>query len=96
MRHRLARPGFIGRSPGWVRSSTWIWLFSSTESTRAVRRRVEVKANDIAQFGGKERVAAELEDPQPMPDETMGVHCPARPMGSLVRRSAEACARSIA
>src|SRR5580658_3974947 len=39
----------------------------------AVRRRVEVKADDIAQFGGKERVAAELEDPLPMGSETMGV-----------------------
>ena len=29
-----ARPFFIGR-PGWVRSSAWIWLFSSTESTMA-------------------------------------------------------------
>src|ERR1700732_503794 len=29
-----ARPFFIG-SPGWVRSSAWIWLFSSTERTMA-------------------------------------------------------------
>ena len=29
-----ARPGFIGK-PGWVRSSAWIWLFSSTERTTA-------------------------------------------------------------
>ena len=28
------RPFFIGR-PGWVRSSAWIWLFSSTDSTTA-------------------------------------------------------------
>ncbi len=27
-------PGFMGR-PGWVRSSAWIWLFSSIESTTA-------------------------------------------------------------
>src|SRR3984957_8113226 len=27
-----ARPFFIGRL-GWVRSSAWIWLFSSTERT---------------------------------------------------------------
>ena len=27
-------PFLIGR-PGWVRSSAWIWLFSSTESTMA-------------------------------------------------------------
>src|SRR5258707_15688396 len=29
-----ARPFFIGR-PGWVRSSAWIWLFSSTDRTTA-------------------------------------------------------------
>ena len=28
------RPRFIG-SPGWVQSSAWIWLFSSTDSTSA-------------------------------------------------------------
>ena len=32
--HGAGRPFFIGR-PGWVRSSAWIWLFSSTESTMA-------------------------------------------------------------
>ena len=30
-----ARPFFIG-SPGWVRSSAWIWLFSSIEYTSAL------------------------------------------------------------
>src|SRR5271167_4161347 len=34
MRHGLERPGLIG-NPGWVRSSAWIWLFSSSESTTA-------------------------------------------------------------
>jgi hypothetical protein len=29
-----ARPRFIGK-PGWVLSKTWIWLFSSSESTLA-------------------------------------------------------------
>src|SRR5271169_5900478 len=29
MRHGLERPGLIG-NPGWVRSSAWIWLFSSS------------------------------------------------------------------
>jgi hypothetical protein len=29
------RPGFSGR-PGCVRSSAWIWLFSSTDSSPAV------------------------------------------------------------
>ena len=32
--HGAGRPFFIGR-PGCVRSSAWIWLFSSTESTTA-------------------------------------------------------------
>ena len=35
MRHRLARPFFIGR-PGCVRSSACIWLFSSTHSTQGL------------------------------------------------------------
>ena len=34
VRHRPSWPGFSGR-PGWVRSSAWIWLFSSTDSTTA-------------------------------------------------------------
>ncbi len=34
-----ARPRFIGK-PGWVRSTAWVWLFLSSEST-AVRRRIE-------------------------------------------------------
>ena len=34
VRHGLAAPGVIG-SPGWVRSSAWIWLFSSIDSTTA-------------------------------------------------------------
>jgi hypothetical protein len=29
MDHLARRPFFIGR-PGWVRSSAWIWLFSSS------------------------------------------------------------------
>jgi hypothetical protein len=38
--HGLAAPGLItgsspGTSPGWVRSSAWIWLFSSIDSTTA-------------------------------------------------------------
>jgi hypothetical protein len=28
------RPFFIGK-PGWVRSSVWIWLFSSLDRTTA-------------------------------------------------------------
>jgi len=36
---RLPETRFIGK-PGWVRSSAWVWLFLSSEST-AVRRRIE-------------------------------------------------------
>ena len=39
---------------------------------QAVRRRVEVEADEIAQFGGKLRVAAELEYAQPVWGEAMG------------------------
>ena len=34
MGHGSGAAPIIGR-PGWVRSSAWIWLFSSTESTTA-------------------------------------------------------------
>ena len=37
--HVATRPRFIGK-PGWVRSSAWVWLFLSSEST-AVHRRIE-------------------------------------------------------
>ena len=30
-----AEPSFFRAGPGWVRSSAWIWLFSSTDSTMA-------------------------------------------------------------
>ena len=34
--HRAHRPFFMGK-PGWVRSSAWIWLFSSTLRTTACK-----------------------------------------------------------
>jgi hypothetical protein len=37
----IVRPGFIG-SPGWVRSSAWIWLFSSTDRSRQKKRFIDV------------------------------------------------------
>src|SRR6516164_1707883 len=70
----------------------------------AVRRRVDVKANHIVHFRGELRVAAELEDPQPMRCKTMGTpdflygadrqahrlsHPPAGPVGGLTRRRVE-------
>ena len=33
--HRAAAPVASCGSPGWVRSSAWIWLFSSTDRTTA-------------------------------------------------------------
>ena len=53
------RPGLSG-SPGWVRSSAWIWLFSSSDSTRR-RRRVNVEPNDVGELGGKAEIPRALE-----------------------------------
>src|SRR6516165_3301153 len=36
MGHRAGPPPFLIGSPGWVRSSAWTWLFSSTLSTMAL------------------------------------------------------------
>src|SRR5271155_4945586 len=52
------RPFFIG-SPGWVRSSAWTWLFSSTHH-RLVRR-AQVEADDILDFLDKSLVIRQLE-----------------------------------
>ena len=55
-----ALPGLSGR-PGWVRSSAWIWDFSSTESTSAWRGRIDVEADDVRELGGELGVARALE-----------------------------------
>src|SRR6185312_12395823 len=60
-----ARPFFIGR-PGWLRSSAWIWLFSSTDSTSALAGGLRVKADDIDQLGGEVGVARQFEAFDPM------------------------------
>ncbi len=114
MRHGLKRPGLIG-SPGWVRSSAWIWLLSSIDSTTAwasgstpgVRPmagpRASAKPDNVGELGGKAGIAPALERAQPVrlkfvrpPDalhrthrdaDGLG-HCPAGPVGRLVRRSA--------
>ena len=39
---------------------------------QAVRRRVDVKADDVVHLGGKLRITAEFEDPQPVRRQTMG------------------------
>ena len=59
------RPGLIG-NPGWVRSSAWIWLFSSIDSTAAWAGGVDIEPDDISQLGGKARIARALEGAQPM------------------------------
>ena len=46
---------------------------------QAVRRRIDVKADDIAQFGGKLGVTAEFEDPQAMRRMTSAVPQPSAP-----------------
>src|SRR5512132_3813093 len=52
-------PAFSGR-PGWVRSSAWIRLFSSIESTTACGR-VHVQADDVLDLLGEGRVVGALE-----------------------------------
>src|SRR5215467_10491169 len=71
------RPGLIG-NPGWVRSSAWIWLFSSIDSTTAcaggstprVRPMAGPRAgsepNNISELVGKAGIARALEGAQPV------------------------------
>src|SRR6266852_7827751 len=67
------RPGLIG-SPGWVRSSAWIWLFSSSErttacaggSTHGAGPRAGAEADNVGEFGGKAGIARALEGGQAM------------------------------
>ena len=51
---------------GWVRSSAWIWVFSSTDRTTAPVGRVEVEPHDIADLGLERRIGAPLEGLGPM------------------------------
>ncbi len=46
---------------GRVRSRAWIWLFSSSESTTAVARRVHVEADDVLDLLGEGRIVRALE-----------------------------------
>src|SRR6516164_204874 len=91
------RPGLSG-NPGWVRSSAWIWLFSSSDR---MGRRIDIEPDDVGQLGGKTWIARALEGAQPVrlqlvrpPDaldrtqrnaDGFG-HRPAGPVGRLVRR----------
>ena len=44
-----------------MRSSAWIWLFSSIDSTTAWAGRIDVEPDDVADLGGEVRVVRELE-----------------------------------
>src|SRR5260370_26032261 len=110
------RRGLSG-SPGSVRSSAWIWLFSSIDSTTAwaggstpgsgrwAGPRAGAEPDNVGQLGGKAGIARSLERAKPVrlkfvrpPDalhrahrdaDGLG-HCPAGPVGRLVRwRGAE-------
>jgi hypothetical protein len=52
-------PFFRGR-PGWVRSSAWIWLFSST------LRRIDIKPDHVMQLVDEVGIIRELELPNTM------------------------------
>ncbi len=53
-------PGRIGSS-GCVRSSAWIWLFSSTQKHQSTLRRIKVQADDVAHFLNKLWIGRKLE-----------------------------------
>ena len=104
--HRPGAPALHRQAGLGVVEGLDLALFVDREH-QAVRRRVDVKPDHIAQFVDKLRIAAELEDPQLMRGEAMGVpdllhgadrqphrgsHRAAGPVGGLARRWAE-CAR---
>ena len=53
-------------APGAVRSRAWTWVFSSTHSTTARVRRVQVEADDVADLVDELRVGGQLEVLDPM------------------------------
>ena len=55
-----ARPFFMGR-PGRVRSSAWIWLFSSTQRTKALSGGLRVEPDHILHLGGEVAVTRTFE-----------------------------------
>ena len=63
--HGRQRPFLIG-SPGWVRSSAWIWRLLVDREHDGVRRRVDVQPDDGAQLLGEARVVGELEGSHPV------------------------------
>ena len=46
------RPGLIG-NPGWLRSSAWIWLFSSSEKHHRMGRQIDIEPDNVGELGGK-------------------------------------------
>ena len=96
-------PGLSGR-PGWVRSSAWIWLFSSMETHHRVRGRVHVEADDVIELGGEVGIVGSLEGADPVRLELVGLpdaldraqrkahglgHGAAGPMGDAAGRLAQ-------
>src|SRR4249919_973884 len=67
---------FLSGKPGWVRSSAWIWLFSSTENTSAPRLRrgrpvgrIEVEADNVLHLLGEPLVVRQFERLHPVRPE---------------------------
>src|SRR3982074_1020844 len=54
------RPGLIGR-PGWVRSSAWIWDFSSIDRTTGCAGGVHIEADNVFDLLGEGGIVGTLE-----------------------------------
>ena len=59
------RPALIG-SPGWVRSSAWIWLFFIERKHHSMGWRIDIEPDDVGELGGKAGVARALEGAEAM------------------------------
>src|SRR4029434_2117198 len=92
-----ARPAFNG-SAGWVRSSAWVWLFSSTDKTRACSGGFIYSPHDGFQFLGEVGVPTDFESLNQVRLQTMSMpntahagfadaynlrHGPCAPMGGV-------------
>ena len=55
-----------------MRSSAWICDYLVDRQHEALRRRIEIQPNHIAQLGGKGRILRQLEPPHPVRLQTMG------------------------
>jgi hypothetical protein len=54
------RPGLIG-SPGWVRSSAWIWALFIDRQHRRMSRRIDIEPDNISELVGKVGIARALD-----------------------------------